>query len=327
MIRRCMTLVLACLSTMIPVTALAMASAELYTTKSYTYGRFEARIQHAPGDGVVSAYFLWKDGSELSGAYWNEIDFEKIGADCSMQTNARYGTSVANHSQMDKMPGNSCAEYHDYRIEWTPSYIAWAVDGNEFRRDTGDAAKAFSENASAGMQIRFNIWPGNASFGGDISNTTLPVHQYISWAQYSSYTDGNFEVQWREEFQNSGVPAGWAVGNWDSPYNLSTHSPDNVGFVDGIAVLSLTADDGTGQPGTPPPDDGTSATSGTGGTAGGGGSTATGKGDSGGCSMASQSRSAGTTLLEFLVLVGWLCMPRRGRRSRYSSSDSGQRPD
>ena len=60
--------------------ALAVSSAELYQTKAYVYGRFEARLRQAPGDGVISSFFLWKAGSELSGAYWNELDFEKLGA-------------------------------------------------------------------------------------------------------------------------------------------------------------------------------------------------------------------------------------------------------
>ncbi len=179
MIRRGTILALLGLSTIISARAMGMASAELYATQSYTYGRFEARIQHAPGDGVVSSFFLWKDGSEVAGAYWNELDFEKVGADCSMTTNARYGTAASNHSKTNAMPGNSCAEYHTYGIDWTPSYIAWSVDGSEFRRDTGDTATAFSENASAGMTIHFNIWPGNSSFGGNIDNTTLPVREYI----------------------------------------------------------------------------------------------------------------------------------------------------
>jgi endo-1,3-1,4-beta-glycanase ExoK len=211
------------------------------------------------------------------------------------------------------MSGKSCAEYHDYRIDWTPTYIAWAVDGSEFRRETGDAATAFSQNASAGMQIRFNIWPGNANFGGNINNTTLPVRQYISWVQYSPFADGNFQTGWREDFQGSGVPAGWTVGSWGSPYNLSTHSPSNVGFVNGTAVLSLTTDDATGQPGTPPADDGTSGSTGSGGNTSGTSSTG---GGSGGCAMATPSRSAITALFAMLMLAGGLRMFRRGRSSR-----------
>jgi len=70
-----------------PGAARAVASAELYKNQPYRYGRFEARIRYAAGDGVVSSFFLWKAGSEVSGAYWNELDFEKLGSDCRMQTN------------------------------------------------------------------------------------------------------------------------------------------------------------------------------------------------------------------------------------------------
>jgi endo-1,3-1,4-beta-glycanase ExoK len=59
----------------------AVASAELLHSQAQVYGRFEARVRFASGDGVVSWFFLWKTGSEVSGAYWNELDFEKVGAD------------------------------------------------------------------------------------------------------------------------------------------------------------------------------------------------------------------------------------------------------
>src|SRR6185295_187200 len=50
------------------------------------------------------------------------------------------------------------------------------------------------------------------------------------------------------------LPSGWAVGNWASPKNGSTHQAANVGFVGGTAVLSLTADGAAPFAGTPPPD-------------------------------------------------------------------------
>jgi len=237
-----------------PASAMAMASAELYTTTDYLYGRFEARIQFAPGDGVVSSFFLWKEGSDATNAYWNELDYEKVGAGCTMQINNIYGNPKVQHQANPTFSFNLCSGYHDYRFEWTPDYIAWSVDEKEIRRDTGAAATAYSQNAASGMSFHFNIWPGNSTFGGNINNTTLPVHQYISWVQYSSYTNGAFNVQWREDFQSSTLPSGWATGTWASPFNLSTHNPQNVAFVNGIAVLSLTADNATGAPGTPPVD-------------------------------------------------------------------------
>jgi hypothetical protein len=234
--------------------ASAVSSAELYRVDSYRYGRFKARIRYAPGEGVVSSFFLWKDGSEVSGTFWNELDFEKLNGDCRMQTNTLYGTPVTSKEQVHRMPADMCGAYHDYRFEWTPTYIAWFIDETEIRRETGATAQAYADNAQAGMQMRFNVWPGDATFGGNFDPAILPVRQYISWVEYSSFQNGNFMVEWREEFNGSTLPAGWATANWASPKQLSTHNAQNVTFVNGIAVLSLTSDQATGFSGTPPPD-------------------------------------------------------------------------
>lgn len=236
------------------INAQAVSSGELYTSQSYLYGRFEARVQFAPGDGVVSSFFLWKDGSETSGTFWNELDFEKVGADCHLQTNAIYGNPSAQHTGTSAVASNFCTAFHTYAYEWTPEYIAWLIDGTEIRRETGATVLAFSENASAGMQMRINTWPGNASFGGNFSASILPVHQYINWVQYSSYAAGVFSLEWREDFAQDSLPSDWLTGNWGSAMNLSTHSPDNVGLVGGYAVVSLTADDATGFAGGAPAD-------------------------------------------------------------------------
>lgn len=240
----------------------AVSSAELYTAKSYQYGRFEARVQFARGDGVVSSFFLWKDGSEVTGTFWNELDFEKLGADCHLETNAFYGNPEAVHIQKPAMSADLCGGFHTYTYEWTPEYIAWLVDGVEIRRETGATATAYSDNATAGMQFRFNIWPGDASFGGNFSDSILPVHQYINWVQYSSYVNNAFTLEWREDFNGNAVPAGWLAGNWGSPKNLSTHNAANVNFVDGYAVLSLTTDAGLGSAGATPADSGDTGASG-----------------------------------------------------------------
>jgi beta-glucanase (GH16 family) len=232
-----------------PSSAQAVSSAEFYTGAGYQYGRFEARVQFAYGDGIIASYFLWKDGSEISGTFWNELDFEKIGAHCELETNAFYGDPESVHVEEYGATEDYCGTFHTYTYEWTPDYIAWFVDGVEIRRETGDAAAAYAANTPAGMQIRFNIWPGDASFGGNFDPAILPVHQYINWVQYSSYVDGAFQFEWREDFTAATVPSGWKTATWGSPKNLSTHTPANVSFVDGYAVLSLTADDATGPAG------------------------------------------------------------------------------
>lgn len=259
--------------------AQAVASAELVRNQAYLYGRFEARLRFAPGDGVVSSFFLWKSGSEKTGTFWNELDFEKLGADCHLQTNSLYGDPT-DTGRTETVSGDLCAEYHTYAFEWTPDAIAFLVDGVELRRDTGKIAAAFAENAQAGMQFHFNVWPGDETFGGNFDPSILPVQEFISWVQYSSYADGQFTFKWREDFDGGKLPSGWSTGNWESPKSNSTHKPANVTYSSGIAVLSLTADGATGFKDTPPSDsnDGTGGSSGnaTGGASSAGGASSTG---------------------------------------------------
>jgi hypothetical protein len=284
--------------TLVSQVAHAVASAEFYSSTAYGYGRVEARIRFAAGDGVVSSFFLWKNGSEMAGTFWNELDFEKLGADCHVETNAIYGNPSTNHNQTASI-ADACGGYHTYAYQWTPEAIVWLVDGVEIRRETGATATAFADNASAsGMQVRFNIWPGDASFGGNFSPSILPVHQYVDWVAFSSYANGTFTMQWREDFNGSTLPSGWSRANWGSPKNLSTHNVSNVNLVDGHLVLSLTADDALGPAGAMPGGSGGAGGSGgssSGGSAGSsaGGSGATSSGGAGGSSSGGQSGTGG----------------------------------
>jgi len=287
----------------IPGVARAVASSELYHSQAYRYGRFEARVRFAPSDGVISSFFLWKVGSDGAGTYWNELDFEKLGADCVLQTNPIYGNPEQGHEEIHSLTIDMCSAYHTYRFEWTPDYIAWSVDGEEIRRETGEVAEAFAQNASGGMRVHFNVWPGNEEFGGNFSEGSLPVHQYVSWAQYSSYDGAGFELQWREEF-DGGLPNGWALGNWPSPFSRSTHNAANVSFVDGIAILSLTADNATGFQGVPPDDVDTSTSSGGGTTTGGSGTDDGSPVGTGGSGTGGSGADAATTLGDATSDVG-----------------------
>lgn len=286
--------------TLCPQVAFAVSSAELYTSEAYGYGRVEARLRYAAGDGVVSSFFLWKSGSEQAGTFWNELDFEKLGATCRIETNPIYGNPSANHSQKHALELDMCGAFHTYAYEWTPDAIVWLVDGVEIRRETGAVPQAFAQNASGGMQIHLNVWPGDASFGGNFNPAILPVHEYVDWVQFSTYQDGTFKQAWREDFDATTLPQGWLTGNWASPKNLSTHSPANVNFIGGYAVLSLTADDALGPAGAMPGDGSAGTSSGptVGGSSamtGSGGASASGAGQAGAQSAAGSNVAAGSS--------------------------------
>ena len=289
-----LTLAALLLAILTPKAASAVQSAELFRTQAYFYGRFEARVRYAPGEGVVSSFFLWKDGSS-SATSWHELDWEKINATCRLQNNVWSGKG-AQSAQVVAPAFDICSDYHTYAFEWTPDYIAFLIDGSLIRRVTGASVTEYTQMASQGMTIHFNVWPGDASFGGVFNASILPVRQYISWVQYSSYANGAFQMQWREEFNGSTVPAGWDTGNWGSPFNLSTHNRANVSFVNGIAVLSMTADNATGFTGTPPADTGGGGgTTGTGGRGGAGGTGGTGGSGTGSAGRGGAGGAGGTS--------------------------------
>lgn len=273
MTRLCVSSLAFLLVAILPQPARATRSAELYSSAAYGYGRVEARLRFAGGDGVIGSFFLWKDGSEQAGTFWNELDFEKVGADCHLESNPLFGNPAQVHAQRHTLASDLCAGFHTYTYEWTPDHIAWLVDGAEIRRETGETATAYATNASAGMKIHFNIWPGDASFGGNFKPEILPVHEYIDWVQFSSYSNGTFTSAWREDFNGSVLPAGWLTGNWTSPKNLSTHDAGNVNVQGGFAILSMTADGAVGPAGAMPGDAGGGASSGGGTSSGGGNST------------------------------------------------------
>ena len=62
------------------------------------------------------------------------------------------------------------------------------------------------------------------------------------------------------------MPSGWLAGNWNSPKGLSTNTASNIGFVNGYAVLALTADDAKGIAGATPIDTADAGTEGAGGS-------------------------------------------------------------
>jgi hypothetical protein len=147
----------------------------------------------------------------------------------------------------------------------------------------------------------------------NFSPSILPVHQYVDWVQYSSYADGAFALEWREDFDSGALPAGWLTGSWASPKNNSIHNAGNVNVLDGYLVLSLTADDAIGPAGAMPEAPGGSA--GSPGAAGAAGappsSTA---GDDGGCSVAA-ARSGRSGVLCTALVLGALAVLGRRRRS------------
>jgi len=231
-----------------PPEAKAYHGAEVFTTTSELYGRIEFRMLASKGSGVLSNFFTWKDGSEQSGVFWEEVDIEVFGKDNtqSWQSNIISGGRRTTHSeQVHSYPYSFGDEYHTYAIEWTPDELVWFVDGVETRRTSGGQASDIASPA----QLRFNTWVSSSeSWVGPFDDAVLPRHMFVSWVKYYRYDGGQFVLDWEDSFE-SWNPR-WQFADWTFDGNLVQFDPANAGLSNGKLVLSITHAGQTGYDGT-----------------------------------------------------------------------------
>lgn len=245
-------------------------SGELITTNKYGFGAFEARIRAAKGPGVISTFFLWRPGSETAPSIpWHEIDFELGIAAADYQTQIMtpgdspplYRTEHVVTHDLFVQPWDA---YHTYRIEWTPEYIAFFVDGIEVRRETDHStyAAVFSQDANGQtpsnerMELRTGLWPGDtniADWAGVFDGSSVPTGHFVDYVKVWAYTPGQSNpfgtLLLDDEFDRLDTSR-WYSAQWSFDFSASDYVPQNIGVKGGILTVALTTD--TGQGSLPP---------------------------------------------------------------------------
>lgn len=216
--------------------------AELRTKLSYLYGRFEARFLSTAREGVLASFFTYHDG--VMPANWNEIDIEILGRyDDEIQFNVITPGQV-NHVGRRLLGFNPHREFHTYAFEWTPSYVAWFVDGVEVYRQTGTHIQSLTR----AQKIMMNIWnPQYPNWVGAWDDRVLPAFAFYDWVSYASYTPGsgntgtgnNFSIQWKDDF-NAYDAQRWDRGTHTWEGNGCDFVVENVVYNNGYMILCLT---------------------------------------------------------------------------------------
>ena len=218
--------------------------AEIYSKAQMKYGRFEMSMKAGAGSGLLFTFFLYKNGSEQSGAFWEEIDLEIFGKNNarSFQSNIITDGVTGSNKMSEKLHtyAFSLADtFHTYRVEWTPTYVAWFFDDQEIRRDQTTQVATLTNAES----IRFNAWISSSSgWAGAFNPGVLPQYQLIDWLKYSSYvagTENTFKPEWTDDF-NTFNTTRWSKATWTFDGNLADFSASNAYTKDGMLVLALT---------------------------------------------------------------------------------------
>lgn len=237
--------------------------AEIITHETFKYGAFEARIRGAEGSGMITAFFLWKDGSELSGTEWQEQDFEIFGADGRYQSQVMTpGDPRTEHVETRSLATPAWENYYTFRMEWTPDYLAFYVDGHLVRTETDpvEYAKLLDPDRAEPAQLRLSLWAGDFDWSGPFDASYVPAAAFIEYCEVFAYTPGagpaggDFTSRWRDEFDTLN-PGRWWFANWTFEYAVNDYVSGNAAAIDGKAVLVLTDEANVGTfPSIIPPD-------------------------------------------------------------------------
>ena len=220
--------------------------AEVLTRDAYLYGRFETRMRSAPGDGIVSSFFLYNVDTNCNWpAENNEIDIEMTGnRNDSVQFTTHY-PGPWDYSQIVPVDFDPHAEMHDYAFEWEPGIVRWYVDGE----------LVYTQNASFvnqlihPMRIMMNLWASSyTSWVGVFDESAMPAQSAYEYVRYYAYTpgtgdagsNGNFTLAWSDELETLD-PERWEVSEFKNfEGNYCTFNSTNVTVADGQLSLAIT---------------------------------------------------------------------------------------
>lgn len=219
-------------------------AAEVYTLDAMLYGKYVMRMRVAKGGGIISAFFLWKNNSELPEVFWEEVDIEAFGKNNaeSWQSNIITGLNPRVTSEQTHTAGFSLGEdYHVFTLEWAPGSVTWSVDGNVVR--TANAANSDqADDLVNPSQMRFNFWASESvEWAGIWDDSILPVYMLVDWAEYYPWNGTGFNAapQWRDDFDTFDTTR-WGKADWTFDGNRADLTPQNAYVQNGSLVLAMT---------------------------------------------------------------------------------------
>ncbi|GAA6013381.1 hypothetical protein JCM8202_003126 [Rhodotorula sphaerocarpa] len=174
------------------------------TTRSVLYGTISASVKTVGAPGVVTAFIT------MSGVK-DEIDIEWTTNDTSSwDSNWFWEGDVGNydHGGTHKAK-NRDEQYHVYSIDWTPSQLSWAVDGNTVRtiKKSNQTDQRFPQTPS---RVQFSVWPagiasspqGTIDWAGGMIDWNNPTYvaqghafqAHVQWVDIQCYSGSDLNL-------------------------------------------------------------------------------------------------------------------------------------
>jgi beta-glucanase (GH16 family) len=157
----------------------------------HAYGRYEANIQIPRGQGIWPAF--WMLGNDIGAKGWptcGEIDImENIGREPTIVHGTIHGPGYsggAGISAPDSLPSKApfADAFHVYAVEWTPTSIAFSVDGAVYATrvpaDLPSGAKWVYDHP---FFLLLNVAVGGGWPGAPDATTSFPQIMKVDWVR------------------------------------------------------------------------------------------------------------------------------------------------
>lgn len=237
------------------VNAKPWKGAEIITKEEFKYGAFEARIRAAKGSGLIVAFFLWKNDSELESTQWQEQDIEIFGRDGRYQTQVMTpGNPRTENNVYHQLFTPAWENFYTYRMEWTPDYLAFYVDGHLVRKETDPIVygKMLDSSRTEPAQLRLSLWAGNFYWSGPFDKRRIPAAAFFEYSAVYDYAPGHgengsdFRLRWQDDFDSINRDRWW-FADWTFDLAVNDYTQSNARVIDGKLVLILTDEHSVGK--------------------------------------------------------------------------------
>jgi len=219
-------------------TAKKYKGAEIRTNESFLYGKFEVKMKSADASGMLISFFTFYDSPDFE-KNWNEIDIEILGR---YQNEIQFNSITAGpsgrlpHEKRHVLDYNPHEDFHVYAFEWTPTYIAFFVDGQEVFKQADEWVKTMNRK----QKIMMNIWPSEFwDWTGPWDETKLPLYAMYDYVKYYEFKpSGDFELSWEDNFEKIDYSR-WSFATHTFDGNGCDFDPSYAKTKEGYLILTL----------------------------------------------------------------------------------------
>lgn len=196
--------------------AYTSARLKTYSKASWTYGRFEARIQVPEGQGLWPAF--WMLGTDIGKVGWpqcGELDImENIGREPSVVHGTAHGPGYSGGSGLSgslTLAGGQrfSDDFHLFALEWEPDRLRWSVDNRiYFTAGLNNLPRGTSWVFNKPQYLLLNVAVGGNWPGVPNSSTVFPQMMVVDYVRVYERTNAPTPVL-RVARQNGQVTLCW----------------------------------------------------------------------------------------------------------------------